>query len=106
MLATVSWLMSEGEERWFFLHDPVAAPEDGVAVEVLRGVEPEAVALLPAGRRAAVAVHVGLQSPLVPPPVAKELKVELVVVLVEDVAVGQLRIIALIVMIRYPFRLH
>ena len=79
MLATVSWLMSEGEERWFFLHDPVAAPEDGVAVEVLRGVEPEAVALLPAGRRAAVAVHVGLHPPLPPPHVPQELEVQLVV---------------------------
>jgi hypothetical protein len=64
---------------WFFLHDPVAAPEDGVAVEILRGVEPEAVALLPAGRRAAVAVHVGLHPPLPAPHVPQELEVQLVV---------------------------
>jgi hypothetical protein len=79
------------EGGWFILHDPVAGPVDGVAVEVLGWVEPEAVALLPAGRRAAVAVHVGLHAPLLAAHVPEELEVKLVVRPLVHVPVGHLR---------------
>jgi hypothetical protein len=63
-------------------------------VEVLRGVEPEAVALLPSGRRAAVAVHVGLHPPLPPAHVPQELEVQLVVRPLEHVPVRHLHALA------------
>jgi hypothetical protein len=60
-------------------------------VEFVRRVEGQAVALLPSGVRAAVAVDVGLHPPLAPPHVAQELEVQLVVRLLVDVPVRQLR---------------
>jgi hypothetical protein len=71
--------------------DHAGGPEDGEAVRLQGRVEGHQVPLLAATVGAAVAVHVRLQPPLVPPPVAKELEVKLVVVLLEDVAVGQLQ---------------
>lgn len=48
------------------LHDPVMAPKNGVTMEILRRIKPQAIPLLPADRCTAIAIHVGLHSPLPP----------------------------------------
>jgi hypothetical protein len=70
--------------------DGGGGPGDGVGVRAESGVEGEEVALLAAAGGAAVAVDVGLDAPLVAPPVAQQLEVHLVVVAGEHVGVRQL----------------
>lgn len=61
------------------VRDPVRAPQDGVAVEILGRVEPQVVPLLPPALHVPRAVEVGLEGPLAAAGAAEELEVDLVV---------------------------
>lgn len=60
------------------LHYLARAPADGVGVEVLGGIEPQAQSLLPVPNP--VNVHVSLNQVRLTSGIAQELKVELIVV--------------------------
>lgn len=59
-------------------------------MEVFGGIEPEIVSLLSPSAGAAIAVHVGLESPRLSSDVSEELEVQLVVCLRERVPVCSL----------------
>lgn len=56
-------------------------------MELLGGIEPESVPLLPPPAGATIAVNIRLHPPLLPPHITKELKVQFIMVLLEYVPI-------------------
>ena len=77
-------------EFYVHLHDPLMAPQDRIAMEILGGVEPEAVSLFSSNPRASISIDVGLNSPFSPSYISQELEIQFIVCLLKHIPVRQL----------------
>lgn len=59
-------------------------------MEILRGIKPQAISLLPAPAGASIAINISLNPPVFAPNVPQELKVNLIMVLLEHLGVRHL----------------
>ena len=72
------------------LHDMRIGPENAILMEIIRGIEPEAVSLFSAGTSAAIAINVCLDPPIFASYVTQELEVNFIMVLLEYVTIRHL----------------